>query len=233
MVHKRKVRSESRTSRSVSQTCHASQAPHSVSRVSQLHKRRTSYASRGANYRIRVVLVCLLFVCAGVLSAVSVYALIPEDVQGVAKESIEKHEDYDEDLAQDSQSLNRGDLLGDQSVAKGNAEAVSAIDFTGWNIGIASAYSLESADNWSLTASGIPLDNYSYTVAVPAEKSSLLGSRVEIGYDNLSVDALITDTGGFGPLGRDFDLSPAIWHRFGADTEEEWGIRSIYYRFEE
>ena len=39
----------------------------------------------------------------------------------------------------------------------------------GWSEGLASAYGLETNDGWDETASGIPLNNYSLTVAVPQE----------------------------------------------------------------
>ena len=72
----------------------------------------------------------------------------------------------------------------------------------GWSEGLASAYSLETNDGWDETASGIPLNNYALTVAVPQENKDLLGSNVEIFYAGKTVEAKVTDTGALAPLGR-------------------------------
>lgn len=45
----------------------------------------------------------------------------------------------------------------------------------GWSEGLASAYSLETNDGWDETASGIPLNNYSPTVAVPQKTKIFWG----------------------------------------------------------
>ncbi len=101
----------------------------------------------------------------------------------------------------------------------------------GWSEGLASAYSMETNDGWDATASGIPLNNYSLTVAVPQENKDLLGCTVEIFYAGKTVEAKVTDTGALGPLGRMLDLSPATWRAFGADSLSDWGVREVYYRF--
>lgn len=101
----------------------------------------------------------------------------------------------------------------------------------GWTSGLASAYSLETNDGWDETASGIPLDTTTPTVAVPQDQSDLLGSTVEIFYAGMTVEAQVTDTGAFGELGRALDLSPAVRSAFGADSLDEWGVRTVWYRF--
>lgn len=102
---------------------------------------------------------------------------------------------------------------------------------TGWLEGLASACSLETNDGWDATASGIPLNNHSLTVAVPQEDKDLLGRTVQIFYAGKTVEAKVTDTGALGPLGRSLDLSPATWRAFGADSLSDWGVREVHYRF--
>lgn len=101
----------------------------------------------------------------------------------------------------------------------------------GWSEGLASAYSLETNDGWDETASGIPLNNYSPTVAVPQENKDLLGRSIEIFYAGKTVEAKVTDTGALAPLGRALDLSPATWRAFGASSISDWGVRGVFYRF--
>lgn len=101
----------------------------------------------------------------------------------------------------------------------------------GWMQGLASAYSMETNDGWDETASGIPLNSYSLTVAVPQDEKELLGCKVEIFYAGKTVEAKVTDTGGFGALGRDLDLAPGTWRAFGADSLSDWGVREVDYRF--
>lgn len=101
----------------------------------------------------------------------------------------------------------------------------------GWSEGLASAYGLETNDGWDETASGIPLNNYSLTVAVPQENKDLLGRSIEIFYAGKTVEAKVTDTGALTPLGRALDLSPATWRAFGASSISDWGVRGVFYRF--
>ncbi len=106
-----------------------------------------------------------------------------------------------------------------------------------WQTGIASAYDVESNDDGvgnfgvNVTASGIKLREDSITVAVPASKSYLLGSIVELCYDDKVIVATVTDTGGFEGFGRALDLAPGIFKALGASTSHDWGTRSIYYRY--
>lgn len=106
-----------------------------------------------------------------------------------------------------------------------------------WMSGPATAYNITSNDDGfgnfgvDITASGIALTSSSVTVAVPASKSYLLGSIVEICYDGKVVIATVTDTGGFESYGRVLDLAPGVYKAFGCATPEDWGVRNISYRF--
>lgn len=99
-----------------------------------------------------------------------------------------------------------------------------------WLTGAASGYTL-SPTGPNITASGIELTHSSVTVAVPASQSYLLGSIVEICYDGKVVIATVTDTGGFAGYGRALDFAPGVFKAFGASTPEEWGVRTVSYRF--
>ena len=101
----------------------------------------------------------------------------------------------------------------------------------GWQQGSASAYTLACNDGYDATASGVLLTENSMTVAVPASRTDLLGRTVEIYYNGLTVTAKVTDTGGFAPLCRDLDLAGGVWRALGASSTEEWGVRTVSYRF--
>lgn len=101
----------------------------------------------------------------------------------------------------------------------------------GWQQGIASAYSLATNDGYDATASGVRLTETSMTVAVPASRADLLGKTCEIYYNGVTVTATVTDTGGFAPLGRDLDLAGGVWRALGATSIENWGVRTVSYRF--
>lgn len=141
----------------------------------------------------------MLFAVLAALSTFSVYALIPDQVRNNLA-GFEVRKDHDDSFADTAQGKQRGEALGSQSVSSAVSDLRQTSDFSGWSTGLASAYSLETNDDWDETASGIPLNNYSYTVAVPIEEAALLGSSIEIGYGTLSLEALITDTGGLDHL---------------------------------
>lgn len=102
-----------------------------------------------------------------------------------------------------------------------------------WSVGTASGYINTPNDDGSfnLTASGRSLTATDITVAVPQSKSYLLGSIVEICYDGKVVVATVTDTGGFEKYGRVLDLNSGVCQAFGASSCEDWGLRTVYYRF--
>ena len=97
-----------------------------------------------------------------------------------------------------------------------------------WMIGKASAYD-RRAGQW--TASGEELTDDSVTVAVPASQRDLLGRSVQIRYGGMTITARVTDTGGFAKYGRALDFAPGVWKAFGASSSEDWGVRSVQYRF--
>ena len=101
----------------------------------------------------------------------------------------------------------------------------------GWMSGLASAYDLETNQGWDATASGVLLHRESVTVAVPASQAHLLGSAVEIVYGDKVVVATVTDTGGFAKYGRSLDIAAGVWKALGADSYNDWGVRTVSYRF--
>lgn len=209
-VHKRKVRG-------------------GVERV-RTHKRA---GSRGAVARQRAALAgCALFVAAFAFVVVSV-AGMPDAAQPVqAAGGQQVH--ADEAGAQDANEAGNQDASA-QAQSSDSAEEEKPVklepDGEGWDTGRASAYSLETNDGWDATSSGIPLDEESYTVAVAMQEASLLGREVELFYRGVQLTAKVTDTGALAPLGRKFDLAPAVWEEFGAATEDGWGVRTVFYRF--
>lgn len=101
----------------------------------------------------------------------------------------------------------------------------------GWQTGLASAYTLADNTGWDATASGVKLTEYSMTVAVPANRLDLIGRTVEIYYNGMTVTAKVTDTGGFASMGRALDLAGGVWRAFGATSTDNWGVRTVSYRF--
>lgn len=209
-VHKRKVRG-------------------GVERV-RTHKRA---GSRGAVARQRAALAgCALFVAAFAFVVVSVAGMpdAAQPVQAVGGQEVRADEagarGVSEAGGQDSSA---------QAQSNDSAEEEKPVklepDGEGWDTGRASAYSLETNDGWDATSSGIPLDEESYTVAVAMQEASLLGREVELFYRGVQLTAKVTDTGALAPLGRKFDLAPAVWEEFGAATEDGWGVRTVFYRF--
>ena len=106
---------------------------------------------------------------------------------------------------------------------------------TGWIQCVASAYTIADNDppGSTATASGIPLDESVPTVAMPMSMSPsrFYGSKVEISYNGMSVIATVTDCGYMGGGSRGLDLTPAVFRAFGASSADEWGLRTVSYRF--
>lgn len=99
----------------------------------------------------------------------------------------------------------------------------------GWQFGLASGYDVASSS--TLTRSGRAFDDDCVTVAVPQGQEDLLGHPVEIVYEGQVVVATVTDTGGFAPYGRVLDLAGGVWKAFGCSTVQQWGVRTVSYRF--
>lgn len=100
-----------------------------------------------------------------------------------------------------------------------------------WMIGSASAYSPESNTGGNATASGETLTESSMSVAVPASQRYLLGRTVQIRWNGKTVNAKVTDTGGFAAYGRVLDLAPGVYKAFGFSSANAWGVRAVQYRF--
>lgn len=100
-----------------------------------------------------------------------------------------------------------------------------------WMIGSASAYSPESNTGGNATASGDILTENSVSVAVPASQRYLLGRTVQIRWNGKTVNATVTDTGGFAAYGRVLDLAPGVYKAFGFSSANAWGVRVVQYRF--
>ena len=98
-------------------------------------------------------------------------------------------------------------------------------------IGSASAYSPESNTGGNATASGETLTESSMSVAVPASQRYLLGRTVQIRWNGKTVNAKVTDTGGFAAYGRVLDLAPGVYKAFGFSSANAWGVRAVQYRF--
>lgn len=105
----------------------------------------------------------------------------------------------------------------------------------GWVSCVASAYTIADNDppGSTATASGIPLDESVPTVAMPMSMnpSQFYGSTIEISYNGMSVIATVTDCGAMGGGSRGLDLTPAVFRAFGASSADEWGLRTVSYRF--
>ena len=95
-----------------------------------------------------------------------------------------------------------------------------------WYTTMASAYSVACNDGGTATASGIPLDDETPTVASPWLP---LGTLVEVWYGDACVTATVTDRGPY-VSGRELDLAPATYRALGADTTDAWGVRCVSYR---
>lgn len=94
-----------------------------------------------------------------------------------------------------------------------------------WYTAVASAYD-PNCNGGTVTASGIPLDWSTPTVASPW---IALGSYVEISYNGMTVVAQVTDRGPYIG-GRDLDLAPGVFYAFGFDSADSWGVRTVSYR---
>lgn len=123
-----------------------------------------------------------------------------------------------------------GDVPGGSSSDEGATPAGS-----GWITCVASAYTIADNDppGSTATASGIPLDESVPTVAMPMSMnpSRFYGSRIQISYNGMTVVATVTDCGAMGGGSRGLDLTPAVFRAFGASSADEWGLRTVSYRF--
>ena len=108
---------------------------------------------------------------------------------------------------------------------------------SGWQTGIASAYGGSTdpyTPNPGYTATGAICDDYSMGVAIPMSwpnYRSYLGRSVEISYGGKTVVAVVNDCGYMGGGSRSLDLQPGVFKAFGFSSCNDWGVRSVSYRF--
>lgn len=112
---------------------------------------------------------------------------------------------------------------------------LSAMDDEGWELGTASAYGgYGDADilNNKITATMDEVTENSYGVAVPMcwNTKENLGKTILIKYEGKVVQGIVNDVGGMGGGTRTLDLQPGIFHEFGADDCNEWGLRTVEYK---
>lgn len=107
----------------------------------------------------------------------------------------------------------------------------------GWSTGTASAYGGSTdpyTPNPGTTATGAVCDDWSMGVAVPMAWPrywQYYGRTVEISYNGMTVLATVNDCGGMGGGSRVLDLQPGVWKAFGFSSCNDWGLRTVSYRF--
>ena len=107
----------------------------------------------------------------------------------------------------------------------------------GWSMGVASAYGGSTdpyTPNPGTTATGAVCDDWSMGVAVPMAWPrywQYYGRTVEISYGGMTVLATVNDCGYMGGGSRSLDLQPGVWKAFGFSSCNDWGLRTVSYRF--
>lgn len=110
-------------------------------------------------------------------------------------------------------------------------------DTVGWLSGAASAYGGATdpyTPNPGTTATGAVCDDWSMGVAIPMAWDhywQYYGRTVEISYGGQTVFAVVNDCGGLNNGERSLDLQPGVWKAFGATSCQDWGVRTVSYRF--
>lgn len=141
----------------------------------------------------------------------------------------------EEQARREAEEKARQEALAAAAAAGDIEEAPQELSGDGWVTCIASAYTIADNDppGSTATASGVPLDESVPTVAMPMSMSPsrFYGRQVQIVYNGMSIVATVTDCGAMGGGSRGLDLTPAIFRAFGASTADEWGLRSVSYRF--
>lgn len=112
-----------------------------------------------------------------------------------------------------------------EEYAQENYENTEFVSYEEWTWATASAYSVY-CNYGTATASGIPLDDYTPTVA---SRWLPLGSYIEIVYNGASVTAQVTDRGPYVD-DRDLDLSLGTINALGIWSTDDWGVRDVQYR---
>ena len=100
-----------------------------------------------------------------------------------------------------------------------------------WLTGSCSAYGSTSDNTLGhATATGAIVTESSMGIAMPIGKARY-GAKVELNYGGKTCIAVVNDCGGFGSYGRTFDLQPGVWRALGASSCEDWGVRTVSYRW--
>ena len=96
----------------------------------------------------------------------------------------------------------------------------------GWSTGIASAYGGSTdpyTPNPGTTGVAVPMAWPRYW--------QYYGRTVEISYGGMTVLATVNDCGYMGGGSRVLDLQPGVWKAFGFSSCNDWGLRTVSYRF--
>ena len=112
-----------------------------------------------------------------------------------------------------------------EEYAQENYENMEFASYEEWTGAVASAYSIW-CNGGTETATGIPLDDYTPTVA---SRWLPLWSYIEVSYGGVTVVCQITDRGPYID-GRDLDLSLGTVQALGFSSTDEWGVREVAYR---
>lgn len=108
-----------------------------------------------------------------------------------------------------------------------------------WEVGSASAYGGESdaqIDNNKITATEDIIEEDSIGVAIPKAWGNVkdyYGKTIYIKYEDTVIKGIINDCGYMDNGNRSLDLQPGIFHQFGFDTCDDWGVREVEYKIVE
>ncbi len=156
-----------------------------------------------------------------------------------ASEALEQQKPSDDISLSDNWNTNtENDSIVESSPSTPDSQPSTPADpDTGWHTGAASAYGGSSdpyTPNPGWTATGAVCDDNSMGVAIPMSWPncrSYLGRSVEISYGGKTVVAVVNDCGYMGGGSRSLDLQPGVFKAFGFSTCNDWGVRTVSYRF--
>lgn len=156
-----------------------------------------------------------------------------------AEEQVQVSEDWNTSEREDSvvSEPSTSQPSGGSASQGGSSQPGGSVDVSGWSTGVASAYGGSSDPNTpnpGTTATGAICDDGSMGVAIPTSwpnYASYLGRAVEISYGGVTVIATVNDVGSMGGGSRSLDLQPGVFKALGFSTCQEWGVRTVSYRF--
>lgn len=165
------------------------------------------------------------------------------EAQQASEQQAQVSQDWDtaereEAPAAESDESQSSESEGSANSSPGSAsQPGSSVDMAGWSTGVASAYGGSSDPNTpnpGITATGAVCDDNSMGVAIPSSwpnYTSYLGRAVEISYGGATVIATVNDVGYMGGGSRSLDLQPGVFKALGFSSCQEWGVRTVSYRF--